>query len=323
MSQRQTLAATLLRTYRDDPDPGIHGAAEGLLRRWGYAVDLARIDKELVSAPARQGRRWYVNGQGQTLVLLPGPVDFWMGSLGREPGRIAVDEPLHRKRIGRSFALATKEVTVEQFQRFRPAHRYTNRYSPTPDGPMINVTWYDAAAYCNWLSEQEDIPEAEWCYPKNVGEGMVMPRAYLDKTGYRLPTEAEWEYACRAGAQTSRYYGASDELLKEYAWYTKTTNDGGVRPGGLLKPNDFGLFDMQGNVFEWCQEQAQPYRLPARGQASEDQEDMSDINENSKRLMRGGAFFVPASLVRSASRDAGKPSSNYFRAGLRVARTYH
>src|SRR5262249_30900569 len=78
--QRQALAAALLRTYRDDPDSGIHGAAEWLLRRWGYTAALAQIDKELVSPQAREGRRWYVNGQGQTLVVISGPVEFWMGS---------------------------------------------------------------------------------------------------------------------------------------------------------------------------------------------------------------------------------------------------
>src|SRR5205807_2632200 len=136
-------------------------------------------------------------------------------------------------------------VTVEQFLRFQPTHGYLSRYSPRPDGPIINVNWYDAAGYCNWLSEQEGIPESEWCYPKKVGQGILMSEAYLGRTGYRLPTEAEWEYACRAGAVTSRFYGAAEDLLGEYAWYTKTAQ--GTRPGGLLKPNDFGLFDLYGN----------------------------------------------------------------------------
>ncbi|MCI0462942.1 MAG: formylglycine-generating enzyme family protein, partial [Gemmataceae bacterium] len=322
VSPRQTLVTGLLGIYRDDPDPGLHAAAEWLLRRWGYAADLAKIDQELVSRQAREARRWYVNGQGQTLVVIPGPVEFWMGSPGPEPGRIPANESLHRKRIRRSFALGAKEVTVEQFLRFRPTHPYTKRYSPQPDGPILSVTWYDAAAYCNWLSEQEGIPETEWCYPKKVGEGMVLPRTYLERTGYRLPTEAEWEYACRAGAQTSRSYGAADDLLQEYAWYTKTTQDANVRPGGLLKPNDFGLFDMHGNVFEWCQERALLYRWPARGQMSEDKEDSLDVRDNQGRLLRGGTYVNAASIVRSAYRGAYRPSTRLNDAGLRVARTY-
>src|SRR5262249_15373904 len=161
-------------------------------------------------------------------------------------------------------ALATKEVTVEQFLRFRPNHVYAKNISPEPDGPMIHVAWYDAAAYCNWLSALERIPESEWCYPKKVGPGKVLPQAYLGKTGYRLPTEAEWEYACRAGTATSRFYGTGEDLLHEYAWYAKSTNSQLVHPGGLLKPNDFGLFDMLGNVWEWCQEPALPYPLLAQ-----------------------------------------------------------
>ena len=94
------------------------------------------------------------------------------------------------------------------------------------------------------------------CYEPNeegqYAEGMRIRADALQRTGYRLPTEAEWEYACRAGAMTSRYYGLSEELLGQYAWYLTNTLGDRARPCGSLLPNDLGLFDMLGNVYEWC-----------------------------------------------------------------------
>jgi formylglycine-generating enzyme required for sulfatase activity len=283
------------------------------------------MEKGLAGArPA--ARSWHVNGQGQTLVVVPGGAAFWMGSPGDEAGRVAVNEPLHRVRIPRSFAIATKEVTVEQFLRFRPEHRYVVKYSPRPDGPMLSMTWYQAAEYCNWLSKEEGIPKEEWCYlPNRAGrfdDGMRLAPGYLTKRGYRLPTEAEWEYACRAGAVTSRYYGEAEGLLKEYAWYSRTTNDEGVRAGGLLKPNDLGLFDLYGNVYEWTQDPALLYRWPGRNQDKEDKEYDLDIKDDISRLLRGGSFILPAPYGRSAGRFAFRPSDVHYGAGFRLARTY-
>jgi formylglycine-generating enzyme required for sulfatase activity len=248
-----------------------------------------------------------------------------MGSPGGEPSRIPINEPLHRVRIPRSFAIAAKQVTVEQFRHFQPEHQYIHNHSSLSDGPMINVTWYQAAEYCNWLSDQEGIPKEEWCYLPNGGgrfdDGMRMAPGYLAKRGYRLPTEAEWEYACRAGAVTSRHYGDAEELLKEYAWYSKTTNLEGVRTGGLLKPNDLGLFDFHGNVFEWMQDPVSLYRWPGRQKPKEDTEWDLSIRDNVSRMWRGGSFADPAPAVRSANRVNSRPSEGNYTAGLRVART--
>jgi formylglycine-generating enzyme required for sulfatase activity len=249
-----------------------------------------------------------------------------MGSPGAEAGHIARNEPLCRVRIPRSFAIAAKEVTVAQFLRFRPEHRYLAEHSPCPDGPMIDVTWYQAVEYCNWLSEMEGIPREEWCYlPNAAGKddgSMRMAPGFLSKRGYRLPTEAEWEYACRAGTVTSRYYGETEELLGEYAWYSQTTKGEGVRPGGLLKPNDLGLFDLYGNVLEWVQDPGHVYHWPARGEAKEDIESILEVKKDLVRLLRGGAFVHLAPDLRSANRYALPPSSDRWMAGFRVTRTY-
>src|SRR5205823_2050413 len=206
-------------------------------------------------AERSDGRRWFVGKQGQTFAVIVGPVAYDMGA----PPSESPDEPPLPKRIGRSFALATTPVTRAQFERFldsfKRSHAYTRTHCPEPDCPVIGMNWFNAALYCRWLSEQEGVPEDQMCFPPadRMRDGFRLPANYLSRTGYRLPTEAEWEYACRAGAATSRFYGSSEELLGRYGWYGATSQ---VRthPVGLLKPNDFGLFDMHGNVWQWCQE---------------------------------------------------------------------
>jgi formylglycine-generating enzyme required for sulfatase activity len=145
---------------------------------------------------------------------------------------------------------------------------------------------------------------------------MKIPADFWKRQGYRLPTEAEWEYAVRAGAMTSRHYGLSVQLLENYAWYTANSHEH-AWPSGSLMPNDLGLFDMLGNVLEWCQERPRRYQ-PGRVEASVD-----DIIDDTPRLLRGGAFTVPPGVVRSASRDRVAPTVQYASVGFRFARTYN
>jgi serine/threonine protein kinase/formylglycine-generating enzyme required for sulfatase activity len=340
LAARAKWLGRLRQWYRDEPDAGLHGAVEWLLRRWGDGTAVAQLEKELTSrdremaGPGRVppgGRQWYVNSQGQTMVILPESGPFWMGSPGHEAGRAEIIEPLHRVRIPRSFVIAAKEVTVEQFRRtpFGRGHRFVHRYSPRLDGPMVNVSWYDAARYCNWLSEQEGIPREEWCYRPNArgeyGPGMRLAPGCLTKRGYRLPTEAEWEYACRAGTSTRRYYGNSDDLLGEYAWDSRTTGDATTRPVGLTKPNELGLFDLLGNVLEWTQDPGSPYRTPGRKTWKEDvgyEGSHLEINNDLLRSLRGGAFVSYDLVVRSADRVWLGPAGRHVFIGLRPVRTF-
>jgi serine/threonine protein kinase/formylglycine-generating enzyme required for sulfatase activity len=310
-AQRRNLMPALLHLYRDDPDPGVHGAAEWLLRQWQMEEELQKIDQELATGKVDGKRQWYVNQQGQTMVLLTDAGEFWVGE---GPDR-------HRQKIGRSFALASKEVTVEHFLKFRHDHRYVQSFSPSSDCPVNNVTWYDAVAYCNWLSKQEGISQDQWCYLPNAAgqyaQGMKMAANYFERTGYRLPTEAEWEYACRAGSETAYSFGRPEDLLGKYAWYS--ANSRRSQPGGRLRPNDDGLFDMHGNAWEWCQGIDKPFAPEAK--TLKDPGDRLGVNDKDDRVLRGGSFVDRASSVRSAVRLTHLPTFRHSSVGIRPART--
>jgi formylglycine-generating enzyme required for sulfatase activity len=334
--ERERLVGKLLDLYRIDPDSGIHGAAEWTLRKWGQQDKLKDLDTELMKQKDWGDRRWFVNGQGQTFAVNQGPVQFRMGSPPTETERTPGNEPPRHIMIPRSFAIATKEVTKDQFQRFLKLAKITidryqlspsflNKFSPDPDGPWIGPDWYTAAHYCNWLSEQEGLPRDQWCYLPNesgaYAEGMSIPADVLDRRGYRLPTEAEWEYACRAGADTSRYYGHSISLLGAYARYQANSTEHAWSCGSLL-PNDLGLFDMLGNEFEWVQDSIRR-RLPSKRMVVSDDIYTSEyINEKNLRLLRCGTFSFPPALVRSAYRNWHAPASRSTNVGFRPSRTY-
>jgi eukaryotic-like serine/threonine-protein kinase len=148
-----------------------------------------------------------------------------------------------------------------------------------------------------------------------------VPADVLQRKGYRLPTEAEWEYACRAGTLTSRYYGFSLELVGKHAWYRGNSRER-AHPCALTIPNDLGLFDMLGNMIEWCQGRYELYE-PASASHIIDAINMKEyIDVETNRLLRGGSFSFQPSYVRSAYRDRYAPSSRPASDGFRPSRTY-
>ena len=190
--------------------------------------------------------------------------------------------------------------------------------------PQVSITWFEAAQYCNWLSEREGLPESEWVYPRiaDVKEGMELAPGHLDRIGYRLPTDAEWEFAARAGAAAPRFFGTSEELLREYAWYAGNTFAERSWPVGQLKPNDLGLFDMYGNVWEWIHDLAKPNGQMGAAEVRVDGEDASrTVSAQYPRPRRGGSYSYDASYLRSAHRGAYIPDERRDSVGFRVART--
>ncbi len=212
--------------------------------------------------------------------------------------------------VANRLAISSHEVTVAEFRRFRGKHGVDQALAPTDDCPVHNVSWYDAAEYCNWLSKQEEIPEDQWAYQPNdrgqYADGMKIKENSLELLGYRLPTKAEWESACRSGTSGAYGFGEPISLPKHYGWYGSNSLGRSYSVESLL-PNDAGLFDLHGNVWEWTQNSASGSLLL--------------VKDGTFRVLRGGSFIDPASNLRSALRLFSAPASRYFYNGFRPART--
>ncbi len=305
---RRPLMPVLLEWFRTKDDPGLHSAAEWLLRRWGCVNEIEAAMPVLQQRPLPRHGGWYATLQGDTMVVIPGPATFTMGSPEDEADRISdkplQDETRHTETIPRTFAIATKEVTRQQFFECRPD--YWKRPAPSrPHLPHNNCTWDAAAWYCNRLSEREGIPEDQWCYEfvPDGDEKLMQERPNaLNLAGYRLPTDSEWELACRAGTLTAQPFGRDRTMLAHYAFGDDQAK-GDLQLPAQLKPNELGLFDMLGNISEWAHDTIQ-----------------KDAGRVARRL-RGGSVWTPPSGLRSAARyhyDLGYTND---RAGFRVART--
>jgi serine/threonine protein kinase/formylglycine-generating enzyme required for sulfatase activity len=307
--QRRRLEAELPGLFQQHHSAAVHSAAEWLLRRLGRTADVDAITERL----ALTGRGdWLVTKSGQTLAIIRGPVDTQIGSPADEPGRDD-GEDRQMRHIPHSYAIATHKVTVAQFEQFFPGYWYEKKVARTPDCPMNYVSWYDAARYCRRLSEAEGVPEKEMIFPPadqiDHTRPLVLPANWRERTGYRWPTDAEWEHACRAGTTTSRFFGASDDALSKYAWWRGNSGERSW-PVGSLRPNPFGLFDILGNECEWCFEAID---------APDDEG--TEIPPGLHRVFRGGAYQAMAKDARSAKRFPGKSDEQHSFNGFRIART--
>ena len=212
---------------------------------------------------------------------------FYMGGTGE--GEDFDEAPVHKVTISRPFRMGQTEVTNAQFEAFRPEHRAyrgKNGLSSGDDEAVTFVSYHDAVAFCEWLSQKEG------------------------KT-YRLPTEAEWEYACRAGTYYDFFTG--DGLPENYRKHQQTTRDYAAVSlrVGQTPPNAFGLYDMHGNVEEWCLDWYGPY-------SAEEQTDPAGYATGFYRVTRGGSHNTPDKYLRSANRMAMIPEDKHSLTGFRV-----
>ena len=291
------------------------------------------------------------NSAGMSLVLIPpgefqmGSNDEqrafalqWLKNMPRSaPGedvRVRDEEgPQHRVVITRPFKIGRTEVTIGQYRLFvtatgytteterdaaeaarnpavKPARKFTGTwtapgYKVTDELPVSQITWADTILFCNWLSQQEG---RDVCYRLNEqGMWVRIPGAQ----GYRLPTEAEWEYACRAGTTTHYSFGDDVRDLDDHAWFNRTAEIKGgpigARPVGSKRPNPFGLYDMHGNVWERCQDFFDP-----QAHRKSRVEDPEGPPEGKNHIARGGGWHYFDLHARSAYRNNYQ---EYFRTG--------
>jgi eukaryotic-like serine/threonine-protein kinase len=293
-------------------------APEG--RRDDRAPAIAARPAPRPDEPPARAVKTVVNSLGMVLVRVP-PGEFLMGSADADPTARPEEKPQHLVRLKKSFYLGAYEVTVGQFRAFVEATGYRTKaeedgkggaiydvkrkkvvkdsslswrrpgyWRPQADDePVVQVTWHDAIAFCEWLTEREGID-------------------------YRLPTEAEWEYACRAGSSGRWCFGDDPAPLGDYAW---TRENAGFIPHavGTKRPNAFGLCDMHGNVWEWCQDRyAAPYPPGP-------EENPKGPSEGHERVVRGGSWDFPeVERTRSAERHHHTSSYRYYTIGFRVRR---
>jgi formylglycine-generating enzyme required for sulfatase activity len=242
--------------------------------------------------------RYLTNSIGMTFALVP-PGEFSMGSYPGEIGHQAHEEPVHTVNISRPFYLGAFLVTQSQYESVMGKNPsfFTKAKGGGPDHPVDSVSWNDAVKFCDRLSDQ---PEEE-----------------ARSRSYRLPTEAEWEYACRAGTVTPFSFGERiTTKTAHFATGMAFDKSGGIArtaPVGSMPPNPFGLYDMHGNLQEWVNDYYGEYYYQ-----DSLAKDPPGPAKGTERVIRGGCYTMFGSDLRSASRKSAKPTIMNATIGLRV-----
>ena len=246
--------------------------------------------------------RWTIG-----MVWIPGGT-FQMGDAFKEGS--SDERPVHTVTVD-GFWMDEHEVTNAQYRQYDSGHSsgsYSGHGLNVDDQPVVYVSWRVAIEYCNWRSEREGL---ERCYNESTGA------CDFTKSGYRLPTEAEWEYAARGGLAGKRYpWGDQDPVCSAGTTNGARYDDDdrcnqiGTAPVGTYSANGYGLYDMAGNVWEWCSDSYGSY---SGGPAS----NPAGPATGSDRVLRGGSWSVYPSFLRCASRSVGYPPLSYYDFGFR------
>jgi len=294
---------------------GVEQDSAAALGWFEKAAELEQLDAmtqlELLGRPS--GRRIEKNSKGMEFVEIKNG-SFRMGSddwTSEETKSYRDETPAHRVTITQPFLMSRHTVTQQQYLDVmgkNPSKFKGLLHRKHQSRPVERVSWFDAVAFCNALSKQEGLK----CFYRIDG-AVVSP---LAGDGYRLPTEAEWEHACRGGRETWWYCGNKENDAWDYAWCRRTTADKGTHVVGRKHPNRFGLYDMHGNVWEWCQDWFGKHYYQNSPTI-----DPSGPDSGEKRLMRGGSWNEVLMNARSAVREFNTPDVKYDDVGFRVVRT--
>ena len=249
----------------------------------GWSSEARRVVCATPEGDVEKDITYYRNTIGMEFVLIPAG-EFMMGSPESEDGRSGNEGPVHKVRIPQPFLLGATPVTQAAYEQVIGSN--PSMFIKGPNRPVENVSWNDAQEFIKKLRASDG------------GE-------------YSLPTEAQWEYACRAGSRTRFYSGDDDSTLGRIAWYDENS-DSESHDVAQKAPNAFGLHDMSGNVHEWCQSLYTSY-------PHSEGDDREDLSSGASRVLRGGSWNFHARDCRSAYRTGSDPGLKIDFLGFRVA----
>jgi serine/threonine protein kinase/formylglycine-generating enzyme required for sulfatase activity len=341
--EREPLIQRISELYREHPESKIHSIAYWLLKKWDFHSVVEEFETKTI--PYSPSREWF-----QIVIELPLPTilasdskktkSFCYTFLVFQPGQYELgsrelddpdrqkDEDVYISYITHPFAVMDREVTFEEILCFsyQPFASEMHKFDVQMDAAAFCTTWFDSVAFCRWLALQAGISDQQQAYPDHrTLDSDQYPRDQqtdwaplnwpidITQPGFRLPMEAEWEIVARGNSKARFSFGADMELLKYYAWFDQNSNRR-VHAPRELRPNMRGVFDAQGNVFEWCHGWTYEQRQPI-------EDNPVGPKIGSTRVDRGGGWYYGATQCRPTFKYGDDPSLRGHNLGFRIAIT--